>query len=417
MRRRTGLTAVVWLGTSCGSKRRSERCRRCSTRWQTSPAPSSTAHCAPLLLTPSWYGQHLVTAWPANRYPLLLTAYLHKALLYDASSAAYSASAASIPTNATTAAATAAAAAASALAAAAEPSSDPLAADPSSFEAEAGSAGGAEGVALAVVRVLLVALAAALNVRGVDVVGSAAGVLMLLVSLPFAALVLAAAAAPHPHWAKARPTPDDAPEIPRAHLGHTSGLARAHLGHISPGEGARPTEPSRNLLATSRRRSTRTRACGPPGGRLGSPSSASCSGTAAGTTRQAWWRPKCARLAPPSRARCGARSPSGRRCRTAFCCPPLTAVFAGAFALSTTLYVLPLAAALATLDHWEQWAPGTYPLLGASLGGGGLEAALTAASAVSMAGVLFTILCTSSCARRRWRRCAVINQSDVWRKR
>jgi len=72
--------------------------------------------------------------------------------------------------------------------------------------------------------------------------------------------------------------------------------------------------------------------------------------------------------------------------------------------------VLPLAAALATLDHWEQWAPGTYPLLGASLGGGGLEAALTAASAVSMAGVLFTILCTSSCARRRWRRCAVINQ-------
>ncbi|EOD13274.1 hypothetical protein EMIHUDRAFT_119926, partial [Emiliania huxleyi CCMP1516] len=38
----------------------------------------------------------------------------------------------------------------------------------------------------------------------------------------------------------------------------------------------------------------------------------------------------------------------------------------------------------------------TYPLLGASLGGGGLEAALTAASAVSMAGVLFTILCTSS---------------------
>ncbi|EOD33895.1 hypothetical protein EMIHUDRAFT_252995 [Emiliania huxleyi CCMP1516] len=46
--------------------------------------------------------------------------------------------------------------------------------------AEAGSAGGAEGVALAVVRVLLVALAAALNVRGVDVVGSAAGVLMLL---------------------------------------------------------------------------------------------------------------------------------------------------------------------------------------------------------------------------------------------
>ena len=48
---------VVWA-----SKRRSERCRRCSTRWQTSLAPSSTAHCTPLLLTPSWYGQHLVTA-------------------------------------------------------------------------------------------------------------------------------------------------------------------------------------------------------------------------------------------------------------------------------------------------------------------------------------------------------------------
>jgi len=186
------------------------------------------------------------------------------------------------------------------------------------------------------VRVLLVALAAALNVRGVDVVGSAAGVLMLLVSLPFAALVLAAAAAPHPHWAKALdPDPRLWPSGREAWFSFLCIVLWNCCGYDSAGMVAAEVRSPRSSFP------------------------------------RALW---------------------------------------GAFALSTALYVLPLAAALATLDHWELWAPGTYPLLGASLGGGGLEAALTAASAVSMAGVLFTILCTSSCARRRWRRCAVINQ-------
>jgi len=181
---------------------------------------------------------------------------------------------------------------------------------------------GLSEASLGLVRLLLVGLAAGLNVIGINVVGAAAGVLMLVVSLPFVALVAAAAAQPHADpsvWFDADP--------------------RAF-----------------------------------PSGRSG------------------WyffgclilWN--CCGYDSAGMVAAEVRSPRSAYPRALW----------GTLILTTLLYVLPLAAALATATHWETWEPGQYAALGAELGGPWLEFALAAASVVSMVGVLCTLLCTSS---------------------
>lgn len=68
----------------------------------------------------------------------------------------------------------------------------------------------------------------------------------------------------------------------------------------------------------------------------------------------------------------------------------------GALALTTAMYVLPIAACASSVHNWPAWRDGQFPRLAEELSGPGLAAAVTAASAVSMGAVLCTLLCTTS---------------------
>lgn len=211
-------------------------------------------------------------------YPLLLSEYLHEALL--ASSAA-------------------------------DPSSSP-----------SPPMGGLSAPSLALVRLLLVGFATCVNVLGVNVVGLAAGVLMLLVSLPFVFLV--AAAFRQPHFDPSVWLDTGGAALPADRAGWFSFgclLLWNTCGYDSAGMVAAEVKAPRS------------------------------------TYPHALW---------------------------------------GALCLTTGLYVLPLAAVLAVAGPWEGWVGGQYAQLAAQLGGPALEIALTAGSAVSMVGVMCTLLCTSS---------------------
>jgi hypothetical protein len=217
-------------------------------------------------------------------YPLLLTEYIHEALASSSSSK--------------------------------QPTHPPGAGD------EAPPAIDLSSPPLALLRLLLVAFATGVNVLGVNVVGSAAGVLMLIVSLPFVWLVAAAARQPHfdpSVWVDT--DPGALPADRAGCFGFVCLVLWNTCGYDSAGMMAAEVQAPRSAY------------------------------------NRALW---------------------------------------GTLGLTTALYLLPLAAVLAVAGPWEGWVGGQYAPLAAQLGGPALEMALTAASVVSMVGVLCTILCTSS---------------------
>ena len=173
-----------------------------------------------------------------------------------------------------------------------------------------------------VLRLALVAVAAGLNVAGVNLVGHAAGVFMLLVSLPFVVLTVGAVASPDFAPAKLLDTsaalwPEDAAGwyfLGTLVLWNTCGYDSA------------------GMLAAE---VTAPRATFP----------------------RALW---------------------------------------GALALTTALYVVPLAACAAASSDWHEWREVQFARLAADFGGGGLAVLVEAGAVVSLVAVLCTLMCTTS---------------------
>ena len=201
---------------------------------------------------------------------------------------------------------------------------------PSAAGAAAGATDGAAAEAASlplemlwvVLRLALVAVAAGLNVAGVNLVGHAAGGFMLLVSLPFVALTVGAVA-----------SPDFAP----ATLLDTSAA-------LWPEDAA-----GWYFLGTLVLWNT-------------------CGYDSAGML--------AAEVAAP---------------RATF-----PRALWGALALTTALYVVPLAACAAASSDWHEWREGQFARLAADFGGGGLAVLVEAGAVVSLVAVLCTLMCTTS---------------------
>jgi len=167
-----------------------------------------------------------------------------------------------------------------------------------------------------ILRLLLVLVAAGANVLGANVVGVGAGVLMLLVSLPFGWLTVAAYLAP-----TARPA---APFTPALQNWPSSYAQVAFLV---------------NLILWN-----------------------TCGYDSAGMV--------------------AAEVVDARR--------TFPRALAGALALTTGLYLLPLAACASADSYWSLWGEGQFEMLGFEFGGYALGGALLCSSIISMVGVMCT---------------------------